>query len=109
MMEDFLQILILIFFLWIIWLIIHVPVYIARNRGISGGELTTITILSWCGLIFLITWFVALGLALFWDNHKWASHKPKESELDRLEKAHNLMERGVITKKEYEKMKKELI
>lgn len=90
-------------------MIIHVSVYIARNRGISGGELTIITILAWCGLIFLITWFVALGLALFWDNHKWALHKPKESELDRLEKAHNLMKRGIITKKEYEKMKKELI
>ena len=47
--------------------VIQIPIFIARGRGISGSDLTSITVLSWCGIIFGVTWLVALVLSLVWQ------------------------------------------
>ena len=113
--EDTINILILIGFLYIIWLWINTPIYIAKHRGITDGELTTIKILSWCGLLLLITWFIALILSLIKKKKKWITDKNLEkpttdiSRLEALEKLHNLYNSNVLTKQEYEKKKKELL
>lgn len=101
----------IIFCLWII----PIPGKIAANRGISGSELQTIKVLSWCGLFWGITWFIALGLALIWKPGKWISDKESEepssttSDFETLEKLHNLYVSKALTKQEYEKMKKEIL
>ena len=78
--EDTINILILIGFLYILWLWINTPIYIAKHRGITDGELTTIKILSWCGLLLLITWFIALILSLIWKPKKWITDKNLENQ-----------------------------
>ena len=96
--------------LWaIIWLIC-VPGNVAARRGVSGGELVVIKILAWCGLLVPITWFVALGLALFWHPAKWISKgdcEYRETDLDKLEKLHKLYKNKVLSKAEYERLKKQ--
>lgn len=64
-----------------LFVIINIPINIAKNKGVTGGNLTAITILSWLGLFFGITWIIALILAYTADNniselhlvlqHKW--------------------------------------
>ena len=44
-----------------------VPGIIAKSRGITDSERTTIIVLAWCGLLTMfITWWIALVLALVW-------------------------------------------
>ena len=94
-------------------LLIQVPIMIAKNRGISGGELKTITILSWCGILVGITWFIAIILSLAWTPKNWVEKKPREEKLlqsnslESLEKLASLRDKGIITEEEFarEKMK----
>lgn len=108
-------ILFIIFIVIFCFLIIPIPGNIAANRGISGSELQTIKILSWCGLFWGITWFIALGLALIWKPGKWISDKDTDKQsnttpdFEKIEKLHSLYISKAITKQEYEKMKKEIL
>ena len=43
--------------------IIRIPIIIAKSRKITGSDLTTVAVLSWCSLLFGITWFIALVLS----------------------------------------------
>lgn len=109
----------LIAILCIVFLIflIQIPTFIARSRGLSGSDITTITILSWCGLIFGVTWFVALILSLIWRSEMGheceicdqTHNKSKSSAVDQLEKLHKLKQRGVITQKEFDAEKKKIL
>lgn len=97
-------------------LLVQIPVMIARGRGIMGSELTTITVLSWFGLIFGVTWVVALVLSLILRPGQWAENcentgKSGKSDdiADKLEKLHKLKQRGVITQKEFDAQKKKIL
>jgi hypothetical protein len=80
---------------------ICIPIMIANVRGITGTEKTTIIILSWFGILFGVTWVVALVLSLLWRGSA-----PADSEsLDKLEKIAGLYKDKTITKPEYEKLK----
>ena len=86
---------------------------IARGRGISGPELTTIIVLSWCGIIFGVTWLIALVLAIVWKPESWIKKcdgcgKTIESHdtAEQLEKLHKLKQRGIISQKEFDAQKK---
>ena len=97
-------VLLLNFFIIIIPIIIYIPIKIAKIRGIKNSELKTITILSWFGLLFGITWVVALVLALI--------YQPKKSQIQSTEillKLNELKEKGIITQKEFEEQKKNLL
>lgn len=56
-------------------LLVQVPIYIAKSRGITGQNLTIIKLLSWVGILVGVTWLVALVLALIWQP------KPQEQQL----------------------------
>ena len=96
------------------WLI-QVPIMIAKNRGISEGELQTITILSWCGILIGITWFIAIILALVWTPKNWIEKKPNEEKLlqsnslESLEKLASLRDKGIITEEEFAKEKAKIL
>jgi hypothetical protein len=80
---------------------------IARGRGISGGDLTTIVILSWLGILLGVTWFAALVLSFVWGSGQGA---PRDSaDVDRLEKLHKLYKSNAITKQEYDAEKKKIL
>ncbi len=85
--------------------IISIPIMIANARGICGGERTAIIILSWMGLFFGVTWFVALILSLVWRGECAFGM----DNLDRLEKLSRLYKDKVISKAEFEKMKSRLM
>lgn len=100
--------------------LIQIPIYIARGRCLSKTDITTITILSWCGLIFGITWFVALVLSLVWQSGvaqvqecktcgKTHNKLATGSAADQIEKLHKLKRRGIITQKEFDIEKKRIL
>ena len=91
-----------------------VPGIIAKSRGITDSERTTIIVLAWCGLLTMfITWWIALVLALVWQPKTWVNkEKPKVdnvSDLDDLQKLHKLYKSGALTQKEYENLKKDIL
>ena len=102
---EFVIIGVLIIFLVIF--VTRVPIMIAKSRGISESELTTIAILSWLGLLIGITWIIALVLSLVWKPNNWIDKdKPRQyndlSDWESLPKLHTLKEQGVISQAEFE-------
>ena len=53
-----------ILILFIVIKIFTLPISIANKKNLASNEITTIRILTWCGLFAGITWFIALCLAL---------------------------------------------
>ncbi len=104
-----LYLLLVVMILFFVVLVIRVPIMIAKVRGVSGDELITISILSWCGLLFGVTWIVAFVLALVYEPDKWIGKQSKNLDLDRLEKLHSLMKKGAISKSEYDAERKKLL
>ncbi len=62
--EIILPILAIVLILFIVIKIFTLPINIANNKNLAHNEITTIKILTWCGLFAGITWFIALCLAL---------------------------------------------
>ena len=89
-------------------LLIMMPIMIAKTRGIGGGNLTTIIILSWLGIIVGVTWIVALIFSLIWPRDGDVSTHGI-SEVDKLAKLHKLKKSGAITQKEYDAAKKRML
>lgn len=84
---------------------ICVPIMIAEARGISGASKLTIAILSWFGIFFGVTWFVALILSLVLSGNSLYD----TDNIDKLEKLSKLYKNKVISKDEYEQMKAKLL
>lgn len=85
--------------------ILMIPIAIANARGICGGEKTTITILSWMGIFFGITWIVAMVLSLVWRGECGM----RETNLDKLERLSRLYKNKSITREEYNDIKARLL
>ncbi len=85
--------------------ILCIPIMIANARGVCGTGRTAITVLSWLGIFFGVTWFVALVMSLLWD----ASCRDGIANLDKLEQLARLYKNKTLTKSEYERMKSRLI
>ncbi len=85
-------------------LFLQIPVMIAKNRGITGSELSTISILSWLSILLGITWFIALILALVYQPKNWVGKDEdmSETDLNKLDKLYELKRKGVISDTEYE-------
>lgn len=94
-----------------IWALINVPVYIANARGICGTNRTIIIVLSWLGILLGVTWVAALVLSLVWPAGDGADASCNDcaSQLDALERAAKLYRARVISKAEYEKMRKKIM
>jgi len=71
--ETILIILAVIFILFIAIKVFTLPISIAKNKNLESKDITTIRILTWCGLFSGITWLVALCLALSYksDEHNF--------------------------------------
>ncbi len=114
-MEIFGIVIMLILACIIIYWVVQVPIMIAKNRGISEGELQTIAVLSWCGILIGITWFVALILSLVWTPKNWIEKKSQEEKLlpsnslESLEKLAALKEKGIITEEEFVREKQKIL
>ena len=92
-----------------IYMVISIPVRIARARGICGRRQDTIRTLSWLGVFFGVTWVAALILSLIRCGDGNSGCGGCNSRLDELEKLAKLYRSHVITKAEYEKMKAKLL
>lgn len=103
--EVFLSFIIMFALVMLCIAILCIPILIANARGICGSEKIAIIVLSWLGIFFGITWFVALILSLIWQG----GCIDGKDNLDRLEKLSKLYKEKVITKEEYEKMKSRLL
>ena len=81
----------------VIW-VTTIPITIAKSRGITGSELSTISCLSWLSLLVGLTWIIALVLALTYKPKRWVD-KDKGStnlDLDALDKLYNLSSMTLI-------------
>ena len=85
--------------------LITIPIMIAKSRGITGGGMTTIVILSWLGIFFGVTWIIALILSIVWSGDNFTDYDT----LDKLEKLSRLHKEGAISKKEFDAMKSKLL
>ena len=105
-MAEFLIVFGIMFILGLIFVgFLLIPIWIANARGICGGEKTTISILSWMGIFFGITWIVALILSLVWRGEC----AMRETNLDKLEKVSKLYRNKSITREEYNEIKSKLL
>ena len=97
-------IILILFVIALVVLWIQIPVMIAKNRGVTGSELSTISILSWLSLLLGITWFIALILALVYQPKNWVGKDEdmSETDLNKLDKLYELKRKGVISDTEYE-------
>ncbi len=103
------EIIVAILVIALIVFIITIPAKIARARGISGSELTTISLLCWVSLLVGLTWFIALILALVWQPTNWVEKDEHVTDYDALEKLHSLKERGILSEDEYKKERAKII
>lgn len=122
-LEEMRAIYFLLIILAIIILVIRIPIIIAKNRGISGSELTTIAVLSWVSLLLGLTWFIALVLSLVWQPKNWVDKQQEQEGENRqnfntgdkltvfetLEKLNALKEKGIITDSEFQKEKGKIL
>ncbi len=67
--EIILPILAVILILFIVIKVFTLPISIANNKKLSSNEITTIRILTWCGLFAGITWIIALCLAISYKRN----------------------------------------
>ncbi len=66
--EIILAVLATILILYIVIKVFTLPISIAKNKNLASKDITTIRILTWCGIFAGITWFIALCLALAYNE-----------------------------------------
>lgn len=100
----------LLFIAVVIW-VATIPITIAKSRGVTGSELSTISCLSWLSLLMGLTWFVALVLALTYQPKRWVDKEKGSTnlDLDALDKLYQLKEKGVLSPTEYNREKAKLM
>ncbi len=69
LLEICFLILVVVLVLFVVIKIFIFPISIANRKNLTKNEISTIRILTWCGLFAGITWFIALGLAIFYKEH----------------------------------------
>ncbi|MCL2749338.1 MAG: SHOCT domain-containing protein [Alphaproteobacteria bacterium] len=94
--------------------VIQIPIFIAKGRGISGSDLSTIIVLSWLGIFLGVTWLVALILSLVWPRGAQQVGGCKGCGAagdiaEQLDKLHKLKKKGIISQKEFDSEKKKLL
>lgn len=102
-MAPFIGLIFIILFITVFITIIRIPIIIAQMRSITGSDLTIIAILSWLGIFFGLTWIIGLVLSLVYEP------KPVMTNLDKLDKLYDLMQKGVISQSEFNQYKSQLL
>lgn len=98
----------LILILILILILLVLPTEIAQKRGVSKEHRRYIIVLSLLGLLFGVTWVVALILAFVFPSE----NEKKENEKDNLVKLSmlgKLKKDGVLTDEEFEEEKHKLL
>jgi len=67
-MEQFIEFALIILGIYILYKIFTIPIIIAKGRGLSGNEVMLIRVLTWCGLITGVTWFIAFLLSILFSK-----------------------------------------
>ena len=67
--EIILPVLVTILILFIVIKVFTLPISIAKNKNLESKDITTIRILTWCGLFAGITWFIALCMAISYKEN----------------------------------------
>lgn len=71
---GFISVMFLLFaFIVGIFLFIYIfplPIRIASGKNLTNNEMSTIQVLTWCGLFVGVTWFIALFLAITYDDNR---------------------------------------
>lgn len=94
--------------LFLILILLVLPTEIAQKRGVSKEHRRYIIVLSLLGLLFGVTWVVALILAFVFPSE----NEKKENEKDNLVKLSmlgKLKKDGVLTDEEFEEEKHKLL
>lgn len=92
-----------------IWLI-RIPIIIAQSRSVKASALSGISVLSWLGIFFGITWVAALIWALVeHPEQTQQTQSGKNDNIDAIEKLGQLKEQGLLTQDEFEKKKAQLL
>ena len=68
--EGLLTALAVILSIFIVIKIFFLPISIANGKNLTNNERSTIQIFTWCGLCAGITWFIALFLAINYDDNR---------------------------------------
>ncbi|HOY47184.1 MAG TPA: SHOCT domain-containing protein [Alphaproteobacteria bacterium] len=103
MMIGFIEIFFLFILIFLFVLLIRWPISIAEERCVAPTILGTVKVLSWLGIIFGVTWVIAMIVALL------AESQIKSDSLDKLEKLNSLRKAKVITEAEFQKEKKKIL
>jgi len=95
----------ILFLIVIIGFFLYIPIMIAQIRGVSEADISVVAVLSWLGLLFGVTWFIAMVLALV--------YKPKKSrhfsDIEKLQTLYGLKKAGAISEKEFDAEKKKIL
>ena len=113
-MNDLLALMGIILAVAFLIFLIRIPIIIAKSRKITGSDLQTVAVLSWCSLLLGITWFIALILAFVYtpkreNETKSISKISLEQKINELEKLADLKEKGIISDSEFEAEKQKLM
>ena len=71
--------------------------------------------MSWVGVLFFLTWIIAIVLALIWKPKEWVEKNEgmeamvSKDNLDVLEKLSVLKEKGAISEDEFQKQKDKIM
>jgi len=84
---------------------LYIPIMIAQIRGISEADTSVVAVLSWLGLLFGVTWIIALVLSLVYKPEK-SRHF---SDIEKLQTLHSLKKAGAISQKEFDAEKKKIL
>lgn len=103
-MFDILFSLMILFLVVLAIVVMFMPVVIANARGVSGGDMAWIVILSVLGIFFGFTWICALVMAFC-----FGAEPNRGDNLNKLATAARLYKDKAISKSEYEKLKKKLL
>lgn len=109
MLESLFFLLIAICLVCLFFLLLFLPVKIARKRGVSDSDISIIQILCWVSILLGFTWFIALILSLVYKTKVAVESSNPSACLDALDKLHTLKEKGIISPEAYESGKAKIL
>lgn len=63
-LEFFVELILLILLIYVVYKIFTIPIVIAKSRNLSSNNVCLVRILTWCGLLSGVSWFIAFVIAL---------------------------------------------
>jgi hypothetical protein len=67
-MEQLVTFTLIVLGIYVAYKIFTIPIVIAKSRHLSGNNIMMIRVLTWCGLITGITWFIAFLLSILFSR-----------------------------------------